>query len=406
MKDHKPTVLLGVTGCIAAYKACGLLRALQQHNVHAKVVMTKNAAEFIGPPTFRALTNEEVALELFDEAGDPIHHLSLAREADVFAIIPCTANVLNKIAHGVADDLLTTTALATTAPLVIAPAMNGDMWRATQTQDSITILRNKGVVIVEPEGGYLACGDEDDGRLAGMNLLIEAVLGELKRSTDLEGKRVLVTAGPTREPIDPVRFVSSPSSGLTGFLLAEEAARRGAEVTLIAGPVALGDPHGVTTIHVTTAEEMLAAATDAYAGVDAAVFAAAVADFRPATRANKKLKKGTDLKEDGFSLELVANPDILAQLAGDEGRAGNGKPVYVVGFAAETEDTEKHARAKLTAKNADLIIANDISQEGLGFASTHNQVIFVDHESTEATDVISKRNLARLICDRIAANLT
>jgi len=407
MKTHEPTVLLGVTGGIAAYKACGLLRALQKEGVRVKVVMTKNATEFVGPATFKALTREPVAVDLFDEPAAPINHISLAQEADVFVIAPCTANVLNKIAQGIADDLLTTTVLATQAPLLLAPAMNVHMWRDEQTQLSLSVLKARGVQIIEPEVGFLACGDEGEGRLAELDIIKAAVMEELRRSRDLVGKRLLVTAGPTREPIDPVRFISSPSSGLTGYLLAEEAARRGADVTLVSGPVELPCPFNVKTVRVTTACEMLEAAQDVFDGVDAAIFTAAVADFRVSDPAPKKLKKGRDVSaEKGFFIELTPNPDILATLAAEKDKANTAHPVYIVGFAAETEDVERNAREKLTAKKADLIVANDVSKPGLGFASVYNQVLFVDEQGAEQTKVITKRELATRILDRIVSQLS
>jgi len=405
-KADGKTILLGVTGCIAAYKACELLRGLQREGVRVKVVMTSHAMEFVGPATFRALTGEPVAIDLFDGPGEPIHHISLAQEVDVFIIAPCTANVLNKLANGIADDLLTTTALATQARLIIAPAMNVNMWNAEETQSSVARLKARGILIIEPESGYLACGEEGKGRLADVDVLITAALKELKRMRDLEGKHILITAGPTREPLDPVRYISSPSSGLTGFLLAQEAVRRGADVTLVTGPVELLDPRGANTIRVTTAREMYEAASRAFVGVDAAIFTAAVADFRPATCASGKIKKGRDVPDRGsFSLELVPNPDILASLAAEKRQSIYGRPVYIVGFAAETDDLEASGRAKLKSKNADLIVANNITLPGLGFGSTRNQVLLIDEYETKASGVISKQELATIILDRVASAL-
>ena len=406
MKTHEPTVVLGVTGGIAAYKACGIIRGLQKEGMRVKVVMTQHATEFVGPATFRALTGEAVALNLFGDPTSPIRHVSLAQEADVFCIAPCTANVLNKLAHGVADDLLTSTALTTKAPLLVCPSMNTAMWRAEQTQDSVGVLKGRGIRVIEPESGYLACGDEGEGRLASLDIIIDAIVKELRRARDLEGKRILITAGPTREALDPIRYISSPSSGLTGFFLAEEAVRRGAEVTLIFGPVGLSDPYGAKTIRVRTACEMLEAAKAAFEGVDAAICAAAVTDFRPVEQAGAKIKKGRDIPEGkDFVVRLVPNPDILATLAAEKARIGGIRPVYLVGFAAETEDLENAAKAKLKAKHVDLIVANDVSQPGIGFASTCNQVLFVDEKGVERTEVITKRELASRILDRVAAHL-
>ena len=275
-ENPTPTVLVGVTGCIAAYKACELVRGLQRAGCRVKVVMTQNATRFVGTATFRALTGEPVAVSLWDEPSARVHHTSLAEEADVFVVAPATANVIAKLASGRADDLLTTVALATEAPLVIAPAMNVHMWRADATRANLETLRARGAVIVQPESGELACGDVGEGRLADPADVARVVLAEVRRSTDLVGARVLVTAGPTREPIDAVRFITNASSGKTGFAIAEEAARRGAIVTLIAGPTHLPDPFGVDVIRVNSAADMLQAGERAYAGADVVVASAAV----------------------------------------------------------------------------------------------------------------------------------
>lgn len=398
-RQHPPTVLLGVTGCVAAYKSCELLRALQKADVRVKVVMTAHAAEFVTPTTFKALTREPVALDLFDDPSAPIHHISLAQEADVFLIAPATANVINKLAQGVADDLLTTTALATEAPLIIAPAMNVHMWRDEATRASIATLQGRGVQVIEPTAGYLACGDEGEGRLAEVASILAPTLQELTRSRDLNAMRILVTAGPTREPLDPVRYLTSPSSGLTGYAIAQEAARRGAQVTLVSGPTNLPDPFGVKTVRVTTAQQMLDAASAAFTGTHTAIFTAAVADFRPQDVATHKIKKDRDLDASGtLTLTLMQNPDILATLAAHKNET------YVVGFAAETEDILKAAQRKLVTKNADLIVANDVSQPGLGFGSSHNKVWFVTAEGAEESAVITKTQLARTLLDRVASN--
>ena len=397
---HQPTVLVGVTGCIAAYKSCELVRALQNEGARVKVVMTEHGAQFVTPVTFKALTGEPVALELFDDPNAPIHHISLAREADVFVIAPATANVINKLAAGVADDLLTTTALATHAPLLVAPAMNTHMWRDETVQNSLQTLRQRGVTIIEPESGYLACGDEGEGRLAPIEQISQAAMAELKRARDLAGQRILVTAGPTREPLDPVRFISSPSSGLTGYAIAEEAVRRGAEVTLISGPVDLPNPFDVTVIRVQTAQEMFEAATEHFARATSAIFTAAVADFRPENSAEHKLKKGRDTAADGsLTLILTPNIDILATLAAKKGST------FVVGFAAETQDIITAAQSKLVTKNADLIVANDVSSPALGFGSSHNQVWFISADAVEKTEVITKKELARLLLDKVVSHL-
>ncbi|MDR3052253.1 MAG: bifunctional phosphopantothenoylcysteine decarboxylase/phosphopantothenate--cysteine ligase CoaBC [Coriobacteriales bacterium] len=399
-RPQQPTVLVGVTGCIATYKTCEIIRLLQKAGARVKVVMTPMGASFVTAETFKALTREPVALEPIDSHSAPIHHITLAQEADVFLIAPCTANTLNKLAHGVADNLLTTTALATEAPLLLAPAMNVHMWRDPCTQESLGLLRARGVQIIEPEAGLLACGEVGEGRLAPIDQIAEKTVAEFARARDLAGKRILVTAGATREQLDPVRYLSSPSSGITGYAIAQEAARRGAEVTLVSGPTNLPDPFGCRVQRVGSALEMFVAAQGAFAGVDAAIFSAAVADFRPETRVERKIKKDTNLDADGsLTLKLVQNPDILATLAADKGST------YVVGFAAETNDVLAAARKKLATKHADLIVANDVSNPALGFGSTHNKVWFVTAQGTEESALISKTALARVLLDKVVAAL-
>lgn len=357
-----------------------------------KVVMTENATRFVGPTTFRALTGEPVGVSLWDEPAARVHHTSLAEEADVFAVVPATANVMAKFAMGRADDLLTTVALATEAPLVVAPAMNVHMWRNPVTQANVEALRARGVVVIEPESGELACGDVGEGRLAALSVITEAILAEAHRARDIRGVRVLVTAGPTREAIDPVRFIGNASSGKTGFAIAEEAARRGADVVLVSGPTVLPDPFNVSTVRVTTALEMAAAVDDAFESCDVVVASAAISDFRPAVRSSVKQHKD----EAPLVVELERNPDILAALGvRKEGR-------LLVGFAAETGDPVASARGKLAAKSLDLVVANDVSDPVMGFASDHNRVWLVDASGSEELPVMSKRALARALWDRIA----
>lgn len=386
------TVLLGVTGCIAAYKSCEIVRALQKAGVRVKVVMTEHATEFVGPTTFRALTHEKVAVGLFDDPEDPIHHVSLAQEADAFLIAPCTANVIAKIANGIADDLLTTTALATTAPLIIAPAMNVNMYDNGATRYNIGKLHIRGARIVEAGDGYLACGDVGKGRLADIEDIVGATLDELGVRRDLDGRRVMVTAGPTVEPIDPVRYISNRSSGKTGYAIARAAALRGADVTLVSGPVSLPAPEGVRVVRVRTAHEMLEAAEGAFRDADIAVFAAAVADMRPRAVSDRKLKKGRDGDELG-AIELVENPDILATLAARKDRQ------VVVGFAAETNDVVPNAEAKLAAKRADFVVANQVG-EGMAFGTDDNAVWFVDAEEVEELPRMPKSRLADEILNK------
>ena len=288
------TVLVGVTGCIAAYKACELVRCLQKRGYAVKVVMTEHATEFVGPLTFSALTGELTQVRHFDETGTPISHIDLAQGCDAFIIAPCTGNVMAKIACGIADDLLTSTALACTAPMLVAPAMNVHMYEAAATQQNMKTLVDRGVTVIAAEAGYLACGEVGAGRLPDPSVLADAVDAVLAKSCDLAGKRVVITAGPTQEAIDPVRYISNPSSGKQGFALAEAARDRGAHVTLITGPVSLPDLDGVTTIRVVSACEMMDAIKAPFEESDIAIFSAAVSDMRPAVCAAQKLKKGVD----------------------------------------------------------------------------------------------------------------
>lgn len=389
-----PLVLLGVTGCIAAYKSCEILRGLQKAGVRVKVVMTKNACEFVGPTTFRALTHEPVAVDTFgDGPGDPIHHVSLAEECDLFLIAPCTANVLAKMAAGIADDLLSTTALACTAPIAVAPAMNVHMYEAAATQRNMQLLASRGVRFIEPGEGYLACGDVGRGRLADPADIVSYVLEVLGREKDLVGKRVVVTAGPTVEPIDSVRFISNPSTGKMGFAIAEAAVERGAEVALVTGPVALADARGAKMVRVGTAREMKAAVDELFPSADIAVFSAAVSDFRPRTAFDRKLKKGAD--DEALSrIELIKNPDILAS-CGASKRTGQ----VVVGFAAETNDVIDNARGKLSRKKADFIVANDVSR-GQGFGADSDKVTFVSASGEQHLPELGKRELADRILDK------
>ena len=392
------TVLIGVTGCIAAYKSAEIVRALQKRGLRVKVVMTEHATHFVDPLTFRSLTHEPVAVGLFDDPSDPIHHISLAEEADLFLIAPCTANVAAKIAHGIADDLLTTTALACTAPLVVAPAMNVHMYEAAATQENLSTLARRGARIVEAGSGYLACGDVGRGRLAEIEDIVDCVLDTLEGDArrDLEGMHVLVTAGPTEEPIDPVRFITNRSSGKMGYAVAEAAAARGAKVTLVSGPVALSAPVDVETISVCTAIEMLDAAREPFAASDIAVFAAAVADMRPASIADRKLKKGVDSDEATLaSLALVPNPDIIKTFA-----ASKRSDQIIAGFAAETEDIVANAQKKLSAKHADLIVGNRVG-EGIAFGQDDNQAVLVTNQGVDELPLMSKRCLADSILDRI-----
>lgn len=363
--------------------------------MRVKVVMTDHATEFIQPALFRALTREPVAVGLFDDApGDPIHHISLAKEADLFLIAPCTANVMGKIANGVADDLLTTTAMATTATLAIAPAMNVNMYESAANQESMRILKERGVRFIDAESGYLACGDIGKGRLADPDDIVAFALELLQVKQDLAGKRVLITAGPTVEPIDPVRFISNPSSGKTGFAIAEAAQERGAQVTVVSGPVSLSDPAGVEIVRVKTACQMFDAVAERFDGVDIAIFTAAVSDFRPVDVAESKLKKG-NANGALTRIDLVENPDILATMG-----AHKRTDQVVVGYAAETEDVEENARKKLVAKNADFIVGN-LAGDGRAFGTDENEVVLVDAAGETRVGPAPKRELADAVLDKV-----
>lgn len=396
MTREQPCVLVGVTGCIAAYKACEVIRGLQKAGVRCKVVMTEHAQEFVGSATFRALTHEPVAVNLFCNPADPIYHISLAQECDVFLIAPCTANVAAKIAHGIADDLLTTTALATRAPLILAPAMNVGMYEAAATQDNFALLRRRGVRLIDSDYGYQACGDEGKGRLADPARIVGETLDVLRDSlvskADYAGKSVLVTAGPTQEAIDSVRFITNHSSGKMGYALAEAAQARGADVHLISGPVSLVAPEGVRLVNVKSAVEMHDAAREVFRETDITICSAAVADMRPANLYERKLKKGTDDELLG-RIDLIENPDILATL----GACKDGSQV-VIGFAAETDDVVENARAKLDRKNADMIVANCV-RGGEVFGSNQNEAIFVLPDVEKRQKLMDKRILADRILD-------
>lgn len=390
---HQKTVVLGVTGCIAAYKACEIVRRLQKAGVRVVVVMTEHACEFVAPLTFEALTHEPVSVGMFDvEAFDPIPHITLAQQADLMVIAPATANVVAKLANGIADDLLASTALAIHQPLLVAPAANVYMYDDASTQANLNTLRSRGAHIVEADEGYLACGDEGRGRLAEVETIVAAALEMLEVKPDLEDVRVLVTAGPTIEPIDPVRYISNYSSGKTGYALAEAARDRGAQVTLVSGPTAIPAPEGVTFVSVKTAEGMLAACQPAFTACDIAIFSAAVCDMRPSVTSDTKLKKAADQAALSH-IDLVENPDIIATLASAKTNQ------VVVGYAAETNDVLEHARIKLSAKHADFIVANTVG-EGIAFGTDDNQIWLVDTDGAEEIPRSSKDVLANVVLDK------
>ncbi len=395
--ETQKTVVIGVSGCIAAYKSCEILRGLQKAGVRVKVVMTEHATHFVDPLTFRSLTHEPVAVGLFDDPSDPIHHISLAQEADLLLLAPCTANVLAKVAHGIADNLLTTTVLATTAPVLVAPAMNVHMYENAATQANMSTLKARGFHFVEADSGYLACGDVGKGRLADPERIVDACLQLLNEPTpspaqDYAGKRVVVTAGPTVEPIDPVRYLTNRSSGKFGYALATAAAQRGAQVTLVSGPVALPAPEGVAVKYVETAQDMLEATSKAFQDADVALFAAAVADVRPARPADKKLKKGLN-DEELSAIALVENPDILKTLGHQK------QEQTVIGFAAETNDIIDNAKKKLAKKNADMIVANEVGANKT-FGKDDDEIWLVTDAGVEHIEPAAKAELAHAILSK------
>lgn len=389
--SEEKTVLLCVTGCIAAYKSCEILRLLQKAGYRVKVLMTEHATQFVGPTTFRALTHEKVAIGLFDDPEDPIHHISLAQEADVVLVAPATANCIAKMAHGIADDLMSTTLLATKAPILIAPAMNSGMWSAAATQENVEVLKSRGVHFVQPDSGYLACGDVGSGRLPTPEAIADATCSLLQGSTDLVGEHVLITAGPTHEPIDPVRYIANRSSGKMGLELARAARDRGANVTLIAGPIELPIPAGIETIYVQSASQMYNAAVKAFGRSTIAILAAAVADYTPSAPSDHKLKKAVDPIN---SIPLIQTQDILAELS------SNKEDRIVIGFAAETNDVVEYAEAKLKRKGCDAIVANDVSRSDAGFGSSNNRAWWVTSSTVDDLGLLEKRALADEILSR------
>lgn len=393
---QRKRVLLGVTGGIAAYKACELCRRLLDRGAEVQVVMTAAGTRFVTPLTLQALSGRPVRTDLLDPAAEAaMGHIELARWADLILVAPASADFLARLAAGTADDLLTTACLASDAPIAVAPAMNQAMWRSPATRRNVTTLIGDGVLIWGPGSGSQACGDEGPGRMLEPAELLDHVQATLNRRGILAGRHVVITAGPTREPLDPVRYLSNHSSGKQGFALAAAAAEAGARVSLIAGPVALPTPEGVERIDVLTAREMLAAAEQCCrSGADVFIGVAAVADYRPATAAEQKIKKAAS--EDGFTLTLVENPDIIATIAGSTPRP------FTVAFAAETEQLVGHARAKLLRKKVDMVVANDVSRQDIGFGSDDNGVTLVTAEGDEELPAMPKTALARLLVERIA----
>src|SRR5579862_319928 len=390
-------IALGVTGGVAAYKAAELVRRLQQEQIEIQVVMTRSAQEFVAPLTFAALTGQKVITELFGgeapaNVESAVEHIAVAQRIDALVIAPATADIIAKLAHGVADDFLTTLYLATTAPVIVAPAMNVNMWEHTATRQNIQTLRDRGVHVVQPDEGYLACGMTGAGRLAGLESIVETVLEALGIKRDLESETVVVTAGPTCEDLDPIRFLTNRSSGRMGYAVAEAAARRGARVILISGPVSLETPVGAERVDVRTTEQMHRAVL---AGLDRAtvvIMAAAVADYRPVMPSLNKLKRGAAR----LNIEFEPTVDILADVSRRKGEQ------LLVGFAAETEQLAEHARRKLKEKSADLIVANDVTAPGAGFDHDTNVVtLFRSDGREQSLPKLTKIQVAHRILDEV-----
>jgi phosphopantothenoylcysteine decarboxylase / phosphopantothenate---cysteine ligase len=402
IKNHQSTIInmkiaLGVTGGIAAYKATEIVRALQDRGIRVQVVMTRAAQEFVRPLTFAALSGEKVITGMFSpgEEHEPnidsaIEHIAVAQAIDALVVVPATADVLAHFAQGIASDFLTTLYLATTAPVVVAPAMNVNMWNHPATQSNLQVLRQRGVKIVEPSAGYLACGMTGPGRLAENEAIVAAVLQALGASQDLSGETILITAGPTREKIDPVRYLTNRSSGRMGYALAEAALRRGARVLLVSGPTSLTPPSAVEVTRVESTEEMRDAAIKLLPQATVVIKTAAVSDYRPKATAGQKIKR-----KGPISLELEATPDILKELSLTK------TTQLVIGFAAETENVLENARQKLVAKNLDAIAVNDVSREGVGFDSDRNAVTIITRDEVVEVSETTKWEVAQRVLDQV-----
>jgi phosphopantothenoylcysteine decarboxylase/phosphopantothenate--cysteine ligase len=392
-------IALGVSGGIAAYKAAEIVRLLQERGLQVQVIMTAAAQEFVRPLTFAALSGEKVITSMFGSPTEQpgidsaVEHISVAQSMDALLIAPATADVIAKFAQGIANDFLSTLYLATTAPVIIAPAMNVNMWKHPATQANLEVLRRRGVHVVEPGSGYLACGMVGAGRLAEPEEIVTATLELLGVSQDLNGETVLVTAGPTHEPIDPVRYLGNRSSGKMGYALAEAALRRGAKVILISGPTALQPPSAAETVFVETAQQMRRAVLDRWQQAGLIIMAAAVGDYRVKNASPEKIKR-TGPRE----LQLEPNPDILAELGSLRHAARKSSPM-LVGFAAETGNTLENARAKLTKKRVDAIVLNDVSRPDIGFNSDRNEVTIVTSDDAIAVPEATKLEVAQQILE-------
>lgn len=395
--NKKFRVGLGVSGGIAAYKAIEVLRGLQKASCDVSVCMTKHATEFIQPLTFRALTNKYVLVDDYEpDNPDPIAHINFSQNIDLLLVVPATANVIAKFANGIADDFLTSTYLAATAPVLIAPAMNTEMWNKPVMQRNLEQLKKDGVQFVEPVSGRLACEAVGTGKLQDVEKIVETAMkvltAETQRRRDLEGEKILITTGGTREAIDPVRFISNHSSGKMGFAVAEEAAKRGADVTVIVGAVSVKPPENVKIINAVSAQSMHEAVMQNLADKTVYIGAAAVADYRPKTIADNKIKKN----DESLTIELERTTDILADVSKNRHDG-----LLVVGFAAETNDVVSYARGKMERKNLDMIVANDVTRKGAGFGSDDNQATIITRENSIELPLMSKNELSNKILDEI-----
>ena len=391
------TIVLGVTGSIAAYKIANLASMLVKLNADVHVIMTQNATKFITPMTFETLTNNKCIVDTFDRNFNfDVKHVSLAKRGDLFMVAPCTANVIGKVASGICDDMLTTTIMATKAPVLFAPAMNTGMWENPILQDNLKKLKHYGYQIIEPIVGRLACGDTGSGKMPSEETLLEHILLHLAKEKDLKGKRILVTAGPTQEAIDPVRFISNHSSGKMGYAIAKMASLRGAEVTLVSGPVSIQPFAGIEKVDVKSAQDMFEAVTSRSADQDVIIMCSAVADYKPTVCADQKVKK----HDDDMSIVLTRTQDILGYL-GEHKHQGQ----LLVGFSMETENLLKNSRAKLEKKHADLICANSIAGDQTGFAVDTNQVTLIFRQEMKELPLCSKEETADLILDSVKALL-
>ena len=387
------TVILGVTGSIAAYKAANLASMLKKQHADVQVIMTQNATQFMNPITFESLTGNKCLVDTFDRNFQfQVEHVALAKRADLAIVAPATANIMAKLAHGLADDMLTTTLLACRCPKLIAPAMNTRMYENPVTQDNMDILRKYGFRLIEPAVGHLACGDTGAGKLPPETLLLECILDEIAMEKDMKGLHVLITAGPTMEAIDPVRFISNHSTGKMGYALARVCRRRGAEVTLVSGKTNLEAPYGVTLVPVTSAQDMFEAVSLRAKEQDLIIKAAAVADYRPVTVAENKIKKSPG----DMSIALERTTDILAWL-GEHRREGQ----VLCGFAMETEHMVEHAKEKLTGKHVDMIAANNVKVAGAGFGTDTNVVTLITEDGVEELAKMSKEEVASRIVDAL-----